>query len=113
MESLFAFGIVAAMTVTPLPLPPSWLVPAYLSLELDVHPVGIVVAAAPAPPSGRIDLAAWTRVLGPRLMGPGARANVDYLAERLRGGRGGSGRACWPSPRRRRAPCTPRPACCA
>ena len=39
-----AFGIVAAMTITPLPLPPSWLVLTFISLELDANPAGVVVA---------------------------------------------------------------------
>ena len=88
-----AFGIVAAMTITPLPLPPSWLVLTYISLELDANPAGVVVAAALGAGAGRIGLAAWTRALGPRLMGPAARANVDYLAGRLRGRRGRLGTA--------------------
>ena len=41
MEYLVAFGIVAAMTITPLPLPPSWLVLTYISLELDANPAGL------------------------------------------------------------------------
>ncbi|HSI31245.1 MAG TPA: hypothetical protein VK951_07940 [Miltoncostaeaceae bacterium] len=93
MEYLVAFGIVAAMTITPLPLPPSWLVLTYISLELDANPAGVVVAGALGAGAGRIGLAAWTRALGPRLMGPAARANVDYLAGRLRGRRGRLGTA--------------------
>lgn len=88
-----AFGIVVAMTITPLPLPPSWLVLAYVSLELDADPAGVVVAGALGAGVGRVGLAAWTRALGPRLMRPGVRANVDYLAERLRGRRGRLGTA--------------------
>jgi len=84
---LVAFGIVAAMTITPVPLPPSWLVLTYISLELDANPAGIVVAGALGAGVGRVGLAAWTRALGPRLMGPGTRANVHYLAERLQGRR--------------------------
>jgi membrane protein YqaA with SNARE-associated domain len=93
MEYLVAFGIVVAMTITPLPLPPSWLVLAYVSLELDADPAGVVVAGALGAGVGRVGLAAWTRALGPRLMRPGVRANVDYLAERLRGRRGRLGTA--------------------
>ena len=88
-----AFGIVVAMTITPLPLPPSWLVLTYVSLELDADPAGVVVAGALGAGVGRVGLAAWTRALGPRLMRPGVRANVDYLAERLRGRRGRLGTA--------------------
>jgi hypothetical protein len=84
---LLAFGIVAAMTVTPVPLPPSWLVLAYLAVELDASAPGVVVAGALGAAAGRAGLAAWTRALGPRLMPRSARANVDYLAERLRGQR--------------------------
>src|SRR5215204_2070010 len=76
------------MTITPLPLPPSWLVLAYITLELDANPAGALGAGV-----GRIGLAVWTRALGPRLMGPGARANVDYLADRIRGRRGRLGTA--------------------
>jgi membrane protein YqaA with SNARE-associated domain len=93
VEYLVAFGIVVAMTITPLPLPPSWLVLAYVSLELDADPAGVVVAGALGAGVGRVGLAAWTRALGPRLMRPGVRANVDYLAERLRGRRGRLGTA--------------------
>jgi membrane protein YqaA with SNARE-associated domain len=93
VEYLVAFGIVVAMTITPLPLPPSWLVLAYVSLELDADPAGVVVAGALGAGVGRVGLAAWTRALGPRLMRPGVRANVDYLAERMRGRRGRLGTA--------------------
>ena len=108
-----AFGIVVAMTITPLPLPPSWLVLAYVSLELDADPAGVVVAGALGAGVGRVGLAAWTRALGPRLMRPGVRANVDYLAERLRGRRGRLGTAALlavspPPP----APSTRPPGCC-
>ena len=46
MEYLLAFGVVFAMTITPLPLPPSWLVLTYIAVELDVNAVGVVVAGA-------------------------------------------------------------------
>ena len=87
MEYLLAAGILAGMTVTPVPLPPSWLVVAYLSVELDVNAAGLVVAAALGAAAGRTALAAWTRALGPRLMGPATRENVDYLAAHLHGRR--------------------------
>jgi membrane protein YqaA with SNARE-associated domain len=93
VEYLVAFGIVVAMTITPLPLPPSWLVLAYISLELDAEPAGVVVAGALGAGVGRVGLATWTRALGPRLMRPAARANVDYLAEHIRGRRGRLGTA--------------------
>lgn len=87
MDYLLAAAILAGMTVTPVPLPPSWLVLAYLSVELDAHPAGIVVAGAAGAAAGRTLLAAWTRALGPRLMGRSTRENVDYLAARLHGRR--------------------------
>jgi membrane protein YqaA with SNARE-associated domain len=87
VEYLLALGLLAAMTATPLPMPPSWLVTAYLSAQLDADPVGIVVAAAAGAALGRTALAAWTRALGPRLMSEGSRENVAYLAERLHGRR--------------------------
>ncbi|HSJ73695.1 MAG TPA: hypothetical protein VK904_05210 [Miltoncostaeaceae bacterium] len=87
MEYLLAFGIVLAMTITPLPMPPSWLVLTYISLELDAHPAGVVIAGALGAGAGRVALAAWTRALGPRLMGAGTRSNVDYLAAHLHGRR--------------------------
>ena len=87
MEYLFAVALLAALNATPLPMPPSWLVAAYLSVQLDVHPLGIVVATAAGAALGRTILAAWTRVLGPRLMSAGARENIDYLGGRLHGGR--------------------------
>ena len=87
MEYLVAAGVLAAMTVTPVPLPPSWLVLAYLSVELDARVAGIVVAGALGAAAGRTALAAWTRALGPRLMTRATRENVDYLAGRLHGRR--------------------------
>jgi membrane protein DedA with SNARE-associated domain len=87
VEYLLAVGLLAALNVTPLPGPPSWLVAAYLSVQLDVEPVGIVVATAVGAALGRTILAAWTRALGPRLMSAGSRDNVEYLAERLHGRR--------------------------
>ncbi|MGE0027977.1 MAG: hypothetical protein AB7O78_18800 [Thermoleophilia bacterium] len=87
MEYLLAVALLAAMNATPLPMPPSWLVAAYLSVQLDVDPVGIVVATAAGAALGRTILAAWTRTLGPRLMSAGARANIDYLGARLHGRR--------------------------
>ncbi|HEX2502373.1 MAG TPA: hypothetical protein VHK00_00390 [Miltoncostaeaceae bacterium] len=87
MDYLLAFGVVFAMTITPLPLPPSWLVLTYISLELDASPVGVVVAGAHGAGAGRVGLALWTRALGPRLMTAGTRVNVDYLAARLHGRR--------------------------
>ena len=88
MEYLLAFGVAFAMTITPLPLPPSWLVLAYIAVELDASAAGVVVAGALGAAAGRVGLAAWTRALGPRLMTAATRANVDYLAGRLRGRRG-------------------------
>jgi membrane protein YqaA with SNARE-associated domain len=87
VEYLLALGLLAAMNATPLPMPPSWLVAAYLSAQLGADPVGIVVATAAGAALGRTVLAAWTRTLGPRLMSAGARENVAYLGERLHGRR--------------------------
>jgi membrane protein YqaA with SNARE-associated domain len=87
VEYLVAFAIVAAMTITPLPMPPSWLVLAYISLELDASAPGVVVAGALGAGAGRTGLAAWTRALGPRLMSAATRANVDALAAHLHGRR--------------------------
>jgi membrane protein YqaA with SNARE-associated domain len=82
---LLAFAIVAAMTATPLPLPSSWLVLAYLSVQLDAQPAAVVVAGALGAVAGRTCLVLWTRTLGPRLMPHGARENVAYLSQELRG----------------------------
>ena len=60
MEYLLTAAVLVAMTVTPLPLPPSWLVLAYLSVELDANVAGIVVAGAVGAATGRTVLAAWT-----------------------------------------------------
>jgi membrane protein YqaA with SNARE-associated domain len=84
---LIAAGVVIGLTITPIPGPPSWLVVTYLSLEVDAHPAGIVLAGAAGAAAGRTALALWTRALGPRLLGAGGRANVDYLAARLQGRR--------------------------
>ena len=93
MTYLLAAAIVAAMTVTPLPLPPSWLVLSYLSLEFSANPVGIVVAGALGAAAGRTVLAWSSRELGPRFMRGATRENVEYLAGRLRGRRGTWGAA--------------------
>ena len=85
MAYLIAAGIVFMLTVTPLPAPPSWLVLAYLALEMDAHAAGIVVAGAAGASAGRTALAAWTRALGPHLLGRSGRENVAYLAGRLQG----------------------------
>lgn len=90
MAYLLAAAIIAAMTVTPLPLPPSWLVLSYLSLELTAHPVGIVVAGALGAAAGRLVLTWTSRELGPRFMRGATRENVDYLARRLHGSRNGT-----------------------
>ena len=99
------------MTITPLPLPPSWLVLTYISLELDASPVGWS-SPAPSEPAREVGLALWTRALGPRLMTGGTRANVDYLAARLHGRRSLLGVAALlavaPPPA---GPSTPPPAC--
>ena len=87
MAYLIAAAIVAGTTVTPLPFPPSWLLLTYLSLELDAHPAGMVVAGALGAAAGRVGLALWTRALGPHLLGRASRENLDYLAARLHGGR--------------------------
>jgi hypothetical protein len=91
VEYLLAFGVIVAMTITPIPGPPSWLVLAYISVQLDANAAGIVVAGALGAGVGRMGLAAWTRALGPRLMTAGTRANVDYLVERLHGRRSALG----------------------
>jgi membrane protein YqaA with SNARE-associated domain len=83
VEYLLAMGIVAGMAVTPIPLPPSWLVLAYLSVKLGGDPVGIVLAGALGAAIGRTALAATARGLGPRVLRPSVKANVDYLATRL------------------------------
>lgn len=83
VEYLLAMGIVAGMAVTPIPLPPSWLVVAYLSLKLGADPVGVVLAGALGAAIGRTALAATARALGPRVLRPSLQANVDYLAARL------------------------------
>ena len=85
MAYLLAAAIVLGMTVTPVPLPPSWLVLAYLSIELDAHPAGIVLAGALGATAGRTLLVLGTRALGPRVLRRGGRENVEYLAGRLRG----------------------------
>ena len=91
MEYLLTFGLLVAMNATPVPLPPSWLVVTYLSVQLDVDPVTLVIVAAAGAATGRVILAAWTRALGPRLMSRGTRDNIGYLAERLQGRRSTAG----------------------
>lgn len=93
MDYLIAAGLIAAMTSTPLPLPPTWLILAALSASLDANAAGIVVAGALGAAAGRTILALWTRALGPHLLRPAARANLDYLAARLHGPRGTLGAA--------------------
>jgi len=87
VEYLLVAALLVAMNATPLPMAPSWLVTAYLSVQLDAEAAGVVVAAAAGAAVGRTILAAWTRALGPRLMSAGTRDNVAYLGERLHGRR--------------------------
>lgn len=87
MAYLLAAAILACTTVTPLPFPPSWLILAYLSVELDAHPAGMVVAGALGAAAGRVGLVLWTRALGPHLLSRGSRENLDYLAALLHGRR--------------------------
>lgn len=87
MEYLFAAGLLAAMTVTPLPMPPTWLVLTYLSVELGGAPAGMILAGAAGATAGRVCLVLWTRALGPRLLDRDGRENVGYLADHLHGRR--------------------------
>lgn len=87
MDLALTFGLMVAMNVTPVPMPPSWIVVAYLSVELDAGPVALVLVAAAGAATGRTVLAAWTRAVGPHLMTRGTRENIAYLAERLHGRR--------------------------
>ncbi len=87
MEYLLAAAIVAAITATPIPMPPSWLLLAYLAAELDANPAGMVVAGAAGAAAGRVILVTWTRALGPRLLGRAGRENLDVLAAALHGRR--------------------------
>lgn len=87
MEYLLAAAIVAAITATPLPMPPSWLLLAYLAAELDASPAGMVLAGATGAAAGRVTLVTWTRALGPRLLGRAGRENLDVLAAALHGRR--------------------------
>lgn len=88
MLAYLAVGaVVAAMTLTPLPLPPTWLLLVYAQVEFGLAPVPLVLAGALGATAGRTGLAALARHFGDRLLRPGTRANVDYLAGRLRGTR--------------------------
>ncbi len=87
MEYLLAAVIVAAMTATPIPLPPSWLLLAYLAAELDASPAGMVVAGAAGAAAGRTILALTARTFGPRLLTRASRENLDALAAVLHGRR--------------------------
>jgi membrane protein YqaA with SNARE-associated domain len=81
-------GLLAAITFQPLPAPPGWVVLAYLRIEHDLDLAGVVVAGAAGTAVGRTAWAATARVVGTRLLRGRYRANVEYLAERLRGRHG-------------------------
>ncbi|MGD9570842.1 MAG: hypothetical protein AB7V62_03015 [Thermoleophilia bacterium] len=83
MEYLLAAAIVAAMTATPIPLPPSWLLLAYLAVEFDASPALMVVAGAAGAAAGRTILALTARTFGPRLLSRSSRENLDVLADVL------------------------------
>lgn len=93
MEPLLVAVLFAAMNLTPIPLPPAWLVVVLLGLKLQINPALLVAAAAAGTALGRVGLATWTRALGPQLLGRGTRANLDALAVRLQGRRGTTGAA--------------------
>lgn len=86
-------AVVAAMTLTPFPLPPAWLLLVYVQVEFGLAPVPLVIAGALGAAAGRTALAALARTLGDRLLRPRTRANVDYLSDRLRGTRSRRGLA--------------------
>jgi membrane protein YqaA with SNARE-associated domain len=86
-------AVVAAMTLTPLPLPPTWLLLVYAQVEFDLAAVPLVLAGALGATLGRTGLAALARHFGDRLLRPATRANVDYLAGRLGGTRSRLGMA--------------------
>lgn len=87
MDYLLAMAVGAGMSITPFPMPPTWLVMVLLVVRLDSPAAALVVAGAIGTALGRTGLAAGVRVLGTRAMGTATRENVAYLAERLRGRR--------------------------
>ncbi|MCU0308269.1 MAG: hypothetical protein MUE51_10995 [Thermoleophilia bacterium] len=83
MEYLILLGIMAGLALLPLPLFPSWVVVAYMVVELDLRIALAVVVAAAGTAIGRVGLAAIARVAGPSVLGPWSRSNLDYLHGRL------------------------------
>lgn len=93
MEYLAIALLIAFISATPLPWPPSWLTLSVIALEFDLRPAGVVVAGAVGAAAGRAGLAWTVRRFGPGILTPGPRENVEYLAQRLRGRRGRLGMA--------------------
>ena len=83
MEYLILFAIMAGMAVLPLPLFPSWVIVAYMVVESNLSiPVAVLVAAA-GTAVGRLVLVALSRAVGPRILGPWSKDNLQYLHGRL------------------------------
>jgi uncharacterized membrane protein YdjX (TVP38/TMEM64 family) len=80
-------GAFLLLGLSPVWMPPAWLVAAYARAEYDLEVVPLVALALGALTLGRLALVAGARAAGPRVLPARARANTDYLAERLRGTR--------------------------
>lgn len=89
MAYLIAAALTLGMTATPLPFPPSWLILGWIALQYDANLAGMVIAGALGAAAGRTILCAYTRVLGPRLLGSATQDDIERLGRRLANARGG------------------------
>lgn len=85
MSYLLVAGVMIGWGLVPLPLPPGWIVLAYMRAELDLSTPWVVVVGALGVGVGRALLALIGRVVEERALVGASRENVDYLAERIHG----------------------------
>lgn len=75
-----AMLIIVALNLLPAFAPPTWAVLVFLLLRWELNPVALVALGAGAAALGRLGLAAATRAVGSRRLGPQSRANLTAAA---------------------------------
>lgn len=91
MSYLILFLIAWGFAMVPLPLFPSWVVVAYMVVQLDLALVPAILVGAAGTTVGRVVLVAVSRVLGHRMLGRWSQQNLEYLHGRLEGAAGDVG----------------------
>jgi membrane protein YqaA with SNARE-associated domain len=83
MSYLLVAAVMIGWGLVPLPLPPGWIVLAYMRAELDLSTPWVIVVGALGVGVGRALLAMIGRLVGERALVGASRDNVDYLASRI------------------------------